>query len=227
MHLALLLVIGLTSAMSQDRVDLSTQRGLFGCWSDDSFKNAHDLVGFQKMRSQDGGLVAEVEVFAKAARTDDEMGDCNNHSRFSVRTIGTIFDPEKSPPVLGQSNGNQIKLITWTADSRFIVADYLRWAWFSEGWTHTMLIYDVAHRHLEVHELYNELAPRFKKECDFDGEVIGMVDGKVSFRMGPAGNLEVPDCAADQLWLYAIKQREWKLSKRKPAGQRFGFVVPE
>jgi hypothetical protein len=171
------------------------------CWNEDwkDFKTRQTL---KKQASPDGKLVAVAIVIATAtAGASSEHCESESELQIQTREGHTVQSFLQRPGPEG--NGNNVELIAWSADSRYLLAEMNRWVWASEGWSHDVLIYDLKLNQIRRIDLEEVFARSLKKDCELHGQLIGFAGGRVLIEAWPLSNdayEETPCAERRSLW---------------------------
>lgn len=176
------------------------------CWDKDWKNLVTREARSPWLHSPNGELSAHVRVDARAI-PGEGMGDCANTSQILVKKVGSEERKvhELTPPSDGPK-GNGVVLVDWSADSRFLLLDLLTWYYFSEGWDHTVLLYDTKEGAVSSFPLNEIFSPLRGEPCVVEAQVIGFSkEGNVVIDIAPMGD--------DELWLSCVDERgRWLLN---------------
>ena len=155
--------------------------------------------------SPDGRHRAYAEVEATALNAQRRPGYsgplCVNNSRlylagdsgdFSVRFLQEPADVE---------NGNSLRLLDWSADSRRLLGELAEWQYEQPGITRGVLLFDTRFGTFQQPDLTSALAKTFGHDCSVDFRVLGFdAQGQVVLEARPLSPEEeeilgVPSCS--------------------------------
>ncbi len=99
------------------------------------------------------------------------------------------------------ANGNGIRLIDWSADSRYLLVEIAMGQWGSDWGDWEILVYDTRSEYAQVPITYHLLECYFGHECDAYVRPLGFVKGGVAVEVRPSydaeGLLEPTSCVKE------------------------------
>ena len=127
--------------------------------------------------SPDGKHRAYAEVEATALQAQRSAGYtgplCVNNSRLFVGAESGEFKIRFLQEPADVENGNSLRLLDWSADSRRLLAELAEWQYEQPGATHNILVYDTRYGTFQQPDLGHALAKTYDHECSFDFRVLG------------------------------------------------------
>ncbi len=125
---------------------------------------------------------AEVEAIALyPQRTSGYTGPlCVNNSRLYVAADNGDFKIRFLQEPADVENGNSLRLLDWSADSRRLLAELGEWHYEQPGVAHSVLLYDVRYGTFQQPDLVRALARAYGRECALNFHVLGFdAQGKI------------------------------------------------
>lgn len=127
--------------------------------------------------SPDGKHRAYAEVEAAALYPHRAAGYtgplCVNNSRLFVAADTEEFKLRFLQEPADVENGNSLRLLDWSADSRRLLAEFAEWQYEQPGATRGVLIYDSRYGTFQQPDLGHALAKTYSRECSFNFRVLG------------------------------------------------------
>lgn len=134
--------------------------------------------------SPDGKQRAYAEVEAAVLHAQRPAGYsgplCVNNSRLFVAPKAGEFKIRFLQEPADVENGNSLRLIDWSPDSRRLLAELAEWQYEQPGATHSILLYDSRYGTFQQPDLAHALAKAYGHECSLDFHVLGFdAQGKI------------------------------------------------
>ena len=132
--------------------------------------------------SPNGQYRAYGEVGTRATR-DTQLAWCANRSKLFVgsassRVLRQVYEEEPTYWM----RGNGIRLVDWSADSRYLLVELWRWQYYSDTIGTSILVYDSEKDLFLVPDLDRLFSRRFGRECWLDIRLLGFAsDNRVAF----------------------------------------------
>jgi hypothetical protein len=127
--------------------------------------------------SPDGRHRAYVEVEATALYPQRAAGYtgplCVNNSRLFVAAETEEFKLRFLQEPGDVENGNSLRVLDWSADSRRLLAELAEWQYEQPGTTRGVLIYDSRYGTFQQPDLGHALAKAYGRDCSFNFRVLG------------------------------------------------------
>jgi hypothetical protein len=98
---------------------------------------------------------------------------CVNNSRLLIAADASDFKLRFLHEPADVENGNSLRLIDWSADSRRLLAELAEWQYEQPGSTRGVLIYDSRYGTFQQPELGHALAKAYGRECSLNFRVMG------------------------------------------------------
>lgn len=77
-------------------------------------------------------------------------------------------------------NGNSLRLVDWSPDSRRLLAEIAEWQYEQPGVTRSILVYDTRYGTFQQPDLIHTLAKTYGHDCSLDFHVLGFdAQGKI------------------------------------------------
>lgn len=140
--------------------------------------------------SPDGKHKAYVEVEATALNQQRPSGYsgplCINNSRLFIAGDNGDFNLRFMQEPADVENGNSLRLIDWSSDSRRLLAELAEWQYEQPGVVHSILLYDSRYGTFQQPEFPHLLAKTYDHDCSLDVRVLGFgLQGKVVLEGNP------------------------------------------
>jgi len=98
---------------------------------------------------------------------------CVNNSRLLIAADASDFKLRFLHEPADVENGNSLRLIDWSGDSRRLLAELAEWQYEQPGATRGVLIYDSRYLTFQQPDLGHALAKAYGHECSLDFRVMG------------------------------------------------------
>jgi len=126
---------------------------------------------------------------------------CVNTSRLYVAGESDDFKIRFLQEPADVENGNSLRLVDWSSDSRHLLAELAEWQYEQPGVTHSVLLYDSRYGTFQQPDLAHALNKAYGHECSLDFRVLGFdTQEKIVLEARPLTPEEeeilgVPSCA--------------------------------
>ena len=187
--------------------------------------------------SPDGKHRAYGEVEATALFTQRASGYsgplCVNNSRLYVANESQDFKIVFLQEPTDMENGNGLRLVDWSSDSRRLLIELVDWHYEQPGVNHSILIYDTRYTTFQQPDLARALAKAYAHDCSFNFHVAGFNPaGKIILEADPLSPEEeevegAPSCARKTTWFEMDRSTETLVSvPEAPKLQHNGKTEP-
>ena len=160
------------------------------CWDKKRESTVSRLVRSPILTAPDGLHRAYVEVEAiafKPKQPDTYTGNlCENTSRLLLSEPGDANFKLVYSQTLDLSDGNSLKLVDWSPDSKYLLMERTTWKYESEGDYSDFVVFNVASQSPLSPDLYKMFERQFGRECGSENSVVGFTpQGKVVVVVAP------------------------------------------
>jgi len=176
--------------------------------------------------SPDGKRRAYAEVEATALYPERPAGYsgplCVNHSRLFVADQAQDFKLVFLQEATDMENGNSLRLVDWSSDSRRLLVELADWHYEQPGISRNILIYDTRYTTFQQPELIPALAKAYAHDCSFNIRVAGFNPaGKIVLEADPLSPEEeevqgISSCARKKSWFEMDRSTEILVSIPEP-----------
>jgi hypothetical protein len=187
---------------------------------------ASHMVRSDMLVSPDGKRRAYAEVEATALYPERPAGYsgplCVNQSRLFVADPAQDFKLVFLQEPTDVENGNSLRLVDWSSDSRRLLVELADWHYEQPGISHNILIYDTRYTTFQQPELVAALAKAYAHDCWFNFRVAGFnPTGKIVLEADPLSPEEeevqgVSSCARKKSWFEMDRSTETLVSIPEP-----------
>ena len=134
--------------------------------------------------SPDGKHRAYAEVEATSLHPQRPSGYtgplCVNNARLFAAADNEEFKVRFLQEPADVENGNSLRLVDWSPDSRRLLAELAEWQYEQPGVTHSVLLYDTRYGTFQQPDLIRALAKTYGRECALNLHVLGFdAQGKI------------------------------------------------
>jgi hypothetical protein len=174
----------------------------------------------------DGKHRAYAEVEATALHAQRPAGYtgplCVNNSRLLVAVDNDDFKIRFLQEPADVENGNSLRLLDWSADSRRLLAELAEWQYEQPGVTRSILLYDTRFGTFQQPDLNRALAHAYGRECSLNFHVLGFdAPGKVVLEAHPLSPEEeevlgVSSCSRKKTYFTLDRTSETLVSVPEP-----------
>lgn len=111
---------------------------------------------------------------------------CINNSRLFVGADSGEFKLRFLQEPADVENGNSLRLLDWSADSRRLLAELSEWQYEQPGVTRSVLLYDSRYGTFQLPDLGHSLAKTYGHECSMNFRVLGFgAQGAIALEAEP------------------------------------------
>ena len=176
------------STPAPENTPKSTDPGLVTCGDHTPYTSR--FVKSDTLVAPDGKHKAygEVEATALAAqRVTGYSGPlCVNNSRLFVSSDTGDFKLRFMQEPADVENGNNLRLVDWSADGRRLLAELAEWHYEQPGVVHSILLFDSRYGTFQQPEIAHLLAKTYDHDCSLDFRILGFgLQGKIVIEGNP------------------------------------------
>ena len=223
------------SVMQEDPGKLFMEkRDLVSCYDDQGKARGSKTSESPVLESPDGKSRANVTV-KTVYDSEAEKAPQGSH-RIECFNVSQLFvgHPKNGPPSLvftaaplPETNeaGNTIELADWSKDGRFLVATYLKWAYFSDWYHFDLLVYDSQTNQTMQPNVESMFSQRAGKQCSIEVRARGFAEDGVTPVIEAWDAPEEESCIGQaSLWRVNLKENVVSPVPKGFQMQRYGRV---